>query len=70
MSTFFAAIEYVLYLYLVIVLARLVVECTRQFARSWRPVGAVNLGPCTSCRVKVRPGPHVVGLDPAPRCKV
>jgi YggT family protein len=44
MSTFFAAIEYVLYLYLVIVLARLVVETTRQFARSWRPVGVAAIG--------------------------
>ncbi len=33
-----------LYLYLVIVLARLVVECTRQFARSWRPVGVAAIG--------------------------
>ncbi|HEY2271899.1 MAG TPA: YggT family protein [Jatrophihabitantaceae bacterium] len=44
MTQFFAAIQYVLYLYLVIVLARLVVECTRQFARSWRPVGVAAIG--------------------------
>lgn len=44
MTEFFAAIQYVLYLYLVIVLARLVVECTRQFARSWRPVGVAAIG--------------------------
>jgi YggT family protein len=43
-STVFSAIEYVLYLYLVVVLARLVVECTRQFARSWRPVGVAAIG--------------------------
>jgi YggT family protein len=44
LTQFFAAIQYVLYLYLVIVLARLVVECTRQFARSWRPVGVAAIG--------------------------
>jgi YggT family protein len=44
LTEFFAAIQYVLYLYLVIVLARLVVECTRQFARSWRPVGVAAIG--------------------------
>jgi YggT family protein len=44
MGTFFAALEYVLYLYLVFVLARVVVEVTRQFARSWRPVGMAAIG--------------------------
>jgi YggT family protein len=41
---FFAAIEYVLYLYIVLIWARVVVEITRQFARSWRPVGAAAVG--------------------------
>jgi YggT family protein len=44
LTEFFAAIQYVLYLYLVIVLARLVAECTRQFARSWRPIGVAAIG--------------------------
>lgn len=44
MTTFFAAVEYVLYLYIVIILARVVVEATRQFARSWRPVGVAAIG--------------------------
>jgi YggT family protein len=44
MTTFFSAIQYVLYLYMVIILARLVVECTRQFARTWRPVGVAAVG--------------------------
>jgi YggT family protein len=44
MTTFFSAIQYVLYLYMVIILARLVVECTRQFARAWRPVGVAAVG--------------------------
>jgi YggT family protein len=43
-TTFFAAIEYVLYLYIVIILARVVVEATRQFARSWRPAGLTAVG--------------------------
>jgi YggT family protein len=43
-TTFFAAIEYVLYLYIVIILARVCVEVTRQFARSWRPVGVTAMG--------------------------
>jgi YggT family protein len=44
LTEFFAAVQYLLYLYLVIVLTRLVVECTRQFARSWRPVGVAAIG--------------------------
>jgi len=43
-ATFFAALEYLLYVYMVIILARLVVEVTRQFARSWRPVGVAAIG--------------------------
>jgi YggT family protein len=43
-TTFFFAVEYVLYLYIVLILARLVVECTRQFARSWRPLGYAAVG--------------------------
>jgi YggT family protein len=38
-TTFFAALYYLLHVYLVVILARIVVETTRQFARSWRPVG-------------------------------
>jgi YggT family protein len=44
MTTFFSAIQYVLYLYMVVILARLVAECTRQFARAWRPVGVAAIG--------------------------
>jgi YggT family protein len=43
-TTFVAVIEYVLYLYVVVILARVVVEATRQFARSWRPVGVAAIG--------------------------
>jgi YggT family protein len=44
MTTVFAAIEYVLHLYVVLILARVVVEMTRQFARKWRPVGVAAIG--------------------------
>lgn len=44
MSVFWDALGYVLYLYIVVVLARLVLESTRQFARSWRPVGVTAVG--------------------------
>jgi YggT family protein len=42
-TTFFAALEYALYLYVIVILARVVVEITRQFARSWRPVGVAAI---------------------------
>lgn len=44
MTMFFAVVGYVLYLYIVIILARVVVEFTRQFARSWRPAGIAAVG--------------------------
>lgn len=44
MTTFFAAVEYVLHLYIIVILARVCVEVTRQFARSWRPVGVAAVG--------------------------
>jgi YggT family protein len=44
MVTFFAVIEYVLYIYIIVILARVVVETTRQFARSWRPLGVAAIG--------------------------
>ena len=38
-------IGYALWIYIILILARVVIEWTRQFARSWRPVGtaAVSL---------------------------
>jgi len=42
--TFVAAIDYALYLYVIFILARVVVEATRQFARSWRPIGVAAVG--------------------------
>ncbi|MDP9092082.1 MAG: YggT family protein [Actinomycetota bacterium] len=44
MKLFWGVVGYVLYLYLLIVLARFVVEFTRQFARSWRPAGVAAIG--------------------------
>jgi YggT family protein len=44
MATFWAVIAYSLYIYLVLILARIVIETTRQFARSWRPGGFAAVG--------------------------
>lgn len=44
MTSFFLVVGYVLYLYVLVILARFVVEATRQFARSWRPVGVAAVG--------------------------
>jgi YggT family protein len=44
MSTFWGFVAYFLYLYTLVVLARLVLEFTRQFARSWRPAGVAAVG--------------------------
>ena len=44
MTLFWSVVGYVLYLYLLLVLARFVLEFTRQFARSWRPAGVAAVG--------------------------
>jgi YggT family protein len=44
MNLLWGIVGYALYLYIVIILARVVVEATRQFARSWRPVGVTAVG--------------------------
>ncbi len=44
MALLWGVIGYVLWLYIVLVLARVVLEWTRQFARSWRPVGTAAIG--------------------------
>ena len=44
MSLFGVILAYVLYVYLLLVLGRLVVETTRQFARAWRPAGVAAVG--------------------------
>ena len=44
MATFWAAIGLVLLVFYLLIIARLIVETTRSFARSWRPVGATAIG--------------------------
>ena len=44
MSTFWAAAGLVLFLYYLLVIARLIVETTRSFARAWRPAGVTAVG--------------------------
>lgn len=44
MTIVWGVIWYVLHVYLLVLLARLVVDWTRQFARSWRPAGAAAVG--------------------------
>jgi YggT family protein len=43
-TLFWGVVAYVLYVYLLVVLARFVIEFTRQFARSWRPSGIAAVG--------------------------
>jgi YggT family protein len=44
MATFWAAIGLALLVFYLLVIARLIVETTRSFARSWRPVGTAAIG--------------------------
>lgn len=44
MTLFWDVLGYVLYVYLLVILARFVVEITRQFARAWRPAGVTAVG--------------------------
>jgi YggT family protein len=44
MTLFWGVIAYVLYVYILVILARFVVEATRQFARAWRPAGVAAIG--------------------------
>jgi YggT family protein len=44
MALLWGVVGYVLYVYLLLILARLVVDWTRQFARKWRPAGAAAVG--------------------------
>jgi YggT family protein len=44
MALFWSVIAFVLYLYLLLIITRIVVEVARQFARSWRPVGVTAVG--------------------------
>lgn len=44
MTLLWGVVGYALYVYIVLILARIVLEWTRQFARSWRPAGAAAVG--------------------------
>jgi YggT family protein len=44
MALFWSVIAFALYLYLLLIIARIVVEVARQFARSWRPIGVAAVG--------------------------
>jgi YggT family protein len=44
MTLFWGVVAYVLYIYILVILARFVVEATRQFARAWRPAGVAAIG--------------------------
>lgn len=44
MSTFWSAIGLALLVFYLLVIARLIVETTRSFARSWRPAGTAAIG--------------------------
>ena len=44
MMLFWSLVAFALYLYLLLVLTRIVIDVTRQFARSWRPVGVTAIG--------------------------
>jgi YggT family protein len=44
MALLWGVVGYVLYLYIILILARMCVDWTRQFARSWRPAGAAAVG--------------------------
>ncbi|HLY33915.1 MAG TPA: YggT family protein [Jatrophihabitantaceae bacterium] len=44
MRTFWGFVGYGLYLCVLVILARFVIDMTRQFARSWRPAGVAAIG--------------------------
>ena len=44
MALLWGVIGYALYVYILLILARLVIDWTRQFARKWRPVGTAAVG--------------------------
>ncbi|SHG61959.1 YggT family protein [Jatrophihabitans endophyticus] len=44
MALLWGVVGYALWVYILLVLARVVVEWVRQFARSWRPAGTAAIG--------------------------
>jgi YggT family protein len=43
-SLFWGIVGLILWVYYILVLARVILEITRQFARSWRPAGVAAIG--------------------------
>jgi YggT family protein len=44
MALLWGVVGYALWVYILLILARIVFEWTRQFARKWRPAGAAAVG--------------------------
>jgi YggT family protein len=44
MTLLWGVVGYALFVYIVLILARLVLDWTRQFARRWRPAGIAAIG--------------------------
>jgi YggT family protein len=44
MALLWGVVGYAIYVYIILILARLVLDWTRQFARKWRPAGAAAIG--------------------------
>jgi YggT family protein len=44
MTLLWGVVGYALWIYILLVLARVVIDWTRQFARAWRPVGVAAVG--------------------------
>jgi YggT family protein len=44
MTLLWSVVGYALYVYIILILARICLDWTRQFARRWRPVGAAAVG--------------------------
>ena len=44
MTLLLGIIGYVLWIYILLVLARVIIEWVRQFSRSWRPAGVAAVG--------------------------
>jgi YggT family protein len=44
MALLWSVVGYAIYVYIILILARLCVDWTRQFARAWRPAGAAAVG--------------------------
>jgi YggT family protein len=44
MATLWGVVGYAIYLYIILIIARIVLDWTRQFARRWRPAGAAAVG--------------------------